>query len=67
MTEYIAKDGDMLDAIVFKHYGRHDVIVTVIAANRHLAKSPLILTAGTRVNLPTIPPPPDKPLVRIWT
>lgn len=67
MKLVIASDGDMLDTLVFKHYGRHDVLEMVLQANRHLATSPLTLTAGTLVNLPDIPPPPEKPLVRIWT
>jgi phage tail protein X len=67
MKLIIAKDGDMLDSIVFNHYGRHDVLPKVLLANRHLAKSPIVLQAGTFVALPDIPPTPEKPVVRLWT
>lgn len=67
MKIIIAKDGDSLDALVFKHYGRHEVLPMVLNANRHLASAPILLTAGILIALPDIPPPADSPIVRLWT
>lgn len=67
MKIIIAKDGDSLDALVFKHYGRHDLLPEVLNANRHLAREPILLTAGILIALPDIPPPNDYPMVRLWT
>ncbi len=67
MKLIIAKDGDTLDALVFEHYGRHDLLPMVLSANRHLASAPIVLPAGVFVTLPDMPPPPNQPVVRLWT
>lgn len=55
MTIYIAKDGETLDYICWKYYGKTNGIVEqVLKANRHLAELPAILKAGTQINLPDI-------------
>lgn len=53
---YTARAGDMVDAIVFKHYGRwgNDVMLPVLAANPWLLKLPLILEAGKLLVLPSV-------------
>ena len=66
-----AREGEMLDALVWRHYGRLDVLPLVIEANRQLARLPvaqmLRLPAGTPVFLPVLHDQPVLPLVRIWS
>ena len=52
MVTYTAKDGDLLDWIVWKHYGTTSVLEQVLQANPNLTKE--ILYAGTIVRLPYI-------------
>ena len=67
----ISREGEMLDALVWRHYGRLDVLPLVIEANRQLARLPvaqmLRLPAGTPVFLPALSDQPVLPLVRIWS
>lgn len=39
-------DGDVLDELVWQHYGRSDVLSAVLEANPHLAQWPPVLSAG---------------------
>ena len=52
MVTYTAKDGDLLDWIVWKHYGTTSVLEQVLQANPNLTNE--ILSAGTIVLLPYI-------------
>ena len=52
MIAYIEKEGDLLDWIVWKHYGTTSVLEQVLQVNPNLTKE--ILTAGTIVRLPYI-------------
>ena len=65
------REGEMLDALVWRHFGRLDVLPLVIEANRQLARLPvaqmLRLPAGTSVFLPALNDQPVLPLVRIWS
>lgn len=67
----IAREGEMLDALVWRHYGRLNVLPLVLDANRQLARLPvdqlLRLKAGTPVFLPALNDQPVLPLVRIWS
>lgn len=67
MKTYLCADDDMLDAICYRFYDRFDVLDKLLLANRHLARAPLMLAAGTIVNLPDIPATPEKRLIRIWS
>ena len=66
-----AREGEMLDALVWRHYGRIDVLPLVLEANRQLARLPvpqmLRLKAGTPIFLPALNDQPVLPLVRIWS
>lgn len=66
-----AREGEMLDALVWRHYGRLDVLPLVIEANRQLARLPvtqmLRLPGGTPVLMPALNDQPVLPLVRIWS
>ena len=43
---YITKDGETLDYICWKYYGRTNVVEQVLQANRHLAKLDAVLPGG---------------------
>lgn len=69
MTPYVTKQGEMLDLICFRFYGRSgQVTEAVLAANPGLAALGPILPFGTRILLPD--PPAEKtvarPLVSLW-
>jgi phage tail protein X len=66
-TLYMTRDGDMIDAICFKHYGRSDKTTErVLEANPRLADYGPRLPPGILVNLPDLPPPEEEKTVRIW-
>lgn len=68
MTSVITRDGDMLDAVCKRHYGRESAVPLVLSANPHLAGQPAILPAGLEIILPDIPETPeaDPPEIRLW-
>lgn len=52
---YTTKEGDMVDAIAFEHYGRHrGTTEAIYEANRGLAAHPLVLPAGLNITLPDL-------------
>ncbi len=52
MVTYITKDGDVLDWIVWKHYGTMSALEQVMKANPNVTEE--ILSAGTVIKLPYI-------------
>ncbi len=60
-------DGDVLDELVWRHYGRSEVIPAVLAANPHLAQWPPVLSAGLVIELPDLPLPVEAPVIRLWS
>jgi phage tail protein X len=67
MKKIISKDGDILDALCWHHYGRQDVVPAVLGANPHLAGLPPVLAAGVVIMLPDLPEPGTVSTVRIWS
>ena len=64
---YTTRDGDMLDWICWRHYGRTDgTVEAVLEANPGLADLGPVLPLGTEVLLPDLPDPTETPLVRLW-
>lgn len=64
---YVTKDGDMLDDICWKHYGRTSgAVEKVIEANPHLATAPLQLVANVSVTLPDIAKESEETLTNLW-
>lgn len=63
----ISKDGDMLDALCFTHYGREGMVHGVLHANPHLAKTNAVLEAGIVIILPDMPALEEIPAVNIWS
>lgn len=55
MVTIISKEGDMLDELVFHHYGSiSGYLEKVLEANRHLAKYGPVLPAGIKIELPEL-------------
>lgn len=68
MPEWItARDGDVLDELIWQHYSRNDVIAAVLEANPHLAQLPPVLAAGLVIELPDLPLPVEAPVIRLWS
>lgn len=64
---YRTKQGDVLDAIVFKYYeGQAGALEQVLEANEGLAEHGAILPAGLVVVLPDLPKPAAKESVTLW-
>jgi phage tail protein X len=69
---YRTKDGDMVDLICFRHYGRTAAVTeAVLAANPGLAARGPMLPAGVEIVLPDFGTPEDRPVeketVRLWS
>lgn len=67
-TTYTTKQGEMVDAICQRHYGRtKDVTEMVLAANPGLAAMGPVLPFATRVVLPAMQEKTRRrPLVGLW-
>lgn len=68
-SQYLTRDGDMVDAICWKHYDEAQLpfaIERVYAANPGLADVGPILPAGLTVVLPDLARPDAPPIIRIW-
>jgi phage tail protein X len=67
MTRYRTTDGDTLDWICWKHYGRASgAVETVLAANPGLSARGAVYDAGMEIILPDITPPPQRKMIRLW-
>jgi phage tail protein X len=72
VTQYRSKEGDTVDYVAWKHYGRQDgrVVEQVLEANPGLADLGPVLPAGTLVNLPEIASTPTTATattgVKLW-
>ncbi|UYU32450.1 tail protein X [Siccibacter colletis] len=63
----IASQGDTLDVICQRYYGRtQGVVESVLAANPGLASHGVILPHGTAVELPEVPASPTRENVNLW-
>lgn len=68
MATYKTRDGDTLDYICWKHYGRQsEAVETVLEANRHLADKGPVLSAGVVIELPELPQPKAVEEVELWS
>ncbi|MBK1868243.1 tail protein X [Aestuariivirga sp. YIM B02566] len=64
---YRTKQGDMIDLICFRHYGRSSgAVEVVLEANRDLSQQPAVLPLGIEITLPDISPIPTPQPVRLW-
>ena len=63
----ITRDGDVLDDLIWQHYGRSDLLAAVLEANPALARLPPVLSAGLVIELPELPIPVEVPVIRLWS
>lgn len=67
MTIYTTVDGDTIDLICHRHYGRTDgVVEKVLTLNRHLENHGAILPNGVKILMPTIEEPKTKQKLKLW-
>lgn len=69
MADYITKDGDRVDWICWRYYGRYrgGAVEAVLNANPGLAGLGLVLPGGITVSLPEIPKPvKNDGLIKLW-
>ena len=68
VLSYRSEDGDVLDRIVWKHYGRQNagLVEQVLEANPGLASHGPILPAGLTILLPEYAEPENVETVRLW-
>ena len=59
MTRILTADGDVLDELCWRHYGREDAVPEVLRANPGLADAVPVLAAGRLIALPELPPAPE--------
>jgi len=65
--QVIAQQGDTLDALCQRHYGRTGgVVEAVLAENPGLAELGAILPHGTAVSLPEVDTAPVSETVNLW-
>lgn len=64
---YTTIEGDMLDYICWKYYGKtSNYVEKVLAANTHLAEYGTILPAGIKIFLPVIDEPKSLQKIKLW-
>ena len=63
----ITRDGDVLDDLIWQHYGRSEVLAAVLEANPALARLPPVLSAGLVIELPELQLPVEAPVIRLWS
>ena len=63
-----ARQGDTVDALCWRHYGRTDgTVEAVLEANPGMAEMGVVLPVGTPVHLPALATVADsKPLVQLF-
>ena len=67
-AEYRTKDGDMVDHICWKHYGRSSgTVEAVLEANPGLADAGPVLPGGLVVTLPDLDAAETVEAVRLWS
>lgn len=68
MLYYRSEAGDVIDRVVWRHYGRQNdrLVERVVDANPGLADFGPSLPEGIRVALPEFPEPGSTASVRLW-
>ena len=63
----VTRDGDVIDDLIWRHYGRSDVIAAVLESNPHLAQLSPVMEAGLVIEMPGLLLPAEAPVIRIWS
>ncbi len=68
MATYRTRDGDTLDWVCWRHYGKQSgAVEAVLEANRHLADEGPTLKGGIVIELPDLGQPAPVQEVELWT
>ncbi|MEG3135540.1 tail protein X [Rouxiella sp. T17] len=68
-TNYLTREGDVLDAVCFHHYGNANLgqtLLAVLEANRGLADLNAVYPAGISIYLPDLTPPVTYSSTPLW-
>lgn len=64
---YRTKEGETIDEIAFRHYGRHSgTTEAVLEANPGLGEQPLTLPAGLEIKLPDVSKQKSRHSVKLY-
>ncbi|NBS40720.1 MAG: phage tail protein [Betaproteobacteria bacterium] len=63
----VTHEGDVLDDLVWRHYGRNDLIAAVLESNPHLAQLSPVMEAGLVIEMPGLLLPAEAPVIRLWS
>lgn len=63
---YRTREGDMIDAICWRHYGRESAVTEVLKANPGLADVGPVLPSGLEITLPDLATPVAKEAFYLW-
>ncbi len=67
MAQFKTRDGDTLDWICWKHYGKQSgAVEAVYEANPGLAKLGPVFSAGVVIELPELPEESKAEVIRLW-
>lgn len=66
MATYLTRDGDVLDAICWKYYGRVSATALVLQENPGLAERGPVLEAGIRIVLPEVAEQAEQQPISLW-
>ncbi len=64
---YRTKEGDVIDAIAFSHYGTETMTLEILKANPLLGSYGDTLPAGLLLVLPDMTPPPVVSTIELWS
>ena len=65
-TTYRTREGDIIDAICWRHYGRENAVINVLKANPGLADRGAVLASGIQIILPTLSTSVAKESSSLW-
>lgn len=65
-TTYRTREGDMIDSICWRHYGRESAVTEVLKANPGLADRGAVLPSGIQITLPDLTTPVAKESASLW-
>lgn len=68
MAKYVTSDGDVVDEVCWRHYGRQvGVVERVLEFNPGLADRGPVLPAGVEIELPVLPSDlTESKITRFW-
>ncbi len=66
VVKYRCQQNEVIDGIVYKHYGSYDMLLAVLDANPNLADQGPLIDSGTMVTLPAIESPVAETSIVLW-